>query len=116
VVSTISLKIRIWSRSISSKEVVMVDGRGGGPVAARQPKHQEILTAFFHLRCIIDRVDAFLGEVRGVAVKIEKDPNPQPDGPEPMSLGEFMSNAQSRLQEQTERLERILSELREELI
>ncbi len=94
----------------------METGGGGGPVGQRQAKHQEILAGFFHLRCMVDRVESFLAEVRGDKGKIEKEPNPQPDGPEIMSLSEFLGSAHVRVQEQTERLERTLSELREELI
>ena len=80
-----------------------------GQTVGREPKHQAILLAIFHLRCIVDRVDTFLMEVKGVEGKMEKNPEPQPDGPEVMSLSEFMVNAHTRVQ-------RILSELREELI
>lgn len=88
----------------------------GKTVAAREPKHQNTLFQLFHLRCLIDRWQALLMEIRGAQGHIEKNIDPQPDGPETMSLSEFLQNAPDRIQEQTERLDKLLAEFREELI
>lgn len=91
-------------------------GVEGQTMAAREPKHQSMMLEIFHIRSMIDRVEVLLLEIKGIQGKIEKDPNPQPDGPEMMSLSQFLMEAPSRLHEQTERLDKILAELREELI
>ena len=84
---------------------------GGG--SSRIAKHSNTLQQIFNLRRLIDEYQRFLDQIQGSEAPPDK--IAQPDGPETMSLAEFLNNAPDRLSTEIGRLERIMGELKDGL-
>jgi hypothetical protein len=76
-------------------------------------KHSNMLQQIFNLRRLIDEFQRFLEQIQGGEVPPDKVANPE--GPETMSLSEFLNNAPDRLSTEIGRLERIMGELKDGL-
>lgn len=104
---------KTWLGQTGIGEELVMTMAGGQPETARQPKHSEILLSIYHLRCIVDRYESFLEEIREVEDQRKIDKHAVPDGPEHMALAQFMVEGGLRIQKETERLDQILHQIRE---
>jgi len=96
------------------EEELMTMANVGGD-ASRQAKHSNMLQQIFNLRRLIDEFQRFLDQIQGAEVPTDSKVEVQPEGPERMSLQEFLVNAPDRLSAEIGRLERIMGEFKESL-
>lgn len=85
----------------------------GDSAPTRAAKHHNTLQQIFNLRRLIDEFQRFLDQIKGTEVPTDK--IDQPEGPENMTLAEFLINVPDRVSAEIGRLERIMGELKDEL-